>query len=128
MLIFAALLTSCGASEKDKLQTVQNMHEIMWDFQKDNPLPELYDNNISNGGISFSFDHDGTDIYIDIFYLNNKSDIDKIRKTLIAIIKSKNIKNHIYMRFYSKAKESGKGKHYQLTYSIKDCYKTVKIN
>ena len=127
-IIIAITLAGCGATEKEKLQTVQNMEEMMWDFQKGNPLPRLYDDDITNGGISFSFDPDGTDIYIEIFYLKNKNEIDKIKKKIISIIKSKNIKNNVYMRFYSKAEESGKGQNHQLSYSSEDCYKTLKIN
>lgn len=122
------LLLGCGASEEEQKRAVQNMHEIMWDFTKNNPVPELSDNDIKNGGISFSFDTEGRNVYVELFYLKDIDKIKKIRDTVLATIKKKSVESPVYMRFYSKATEMGKGESHCLSYSSDDCYKQEKIN
>lgn len=120
MILFSTvMLLGCGKiSHEKKMKMVENATNLMNAFSRENPVPELYDENDSTGGISFSWNYEGTsdDIYVDVIGVKDKKQLELIIETVSELAKEMDIQNNIYLRQYSKYCPDG-------SYSSDDMYK-----
>ena len=108
--IINCLIWGCGRiSEKKNIQMIQNSTDLMNTFRKNSPLPELFDDDLSNGGIMFAWNDEGwnDNLYVDVIGIKDETKIKLITDKVVELAKQLNIENKIYLRLYKKYMSNG---------------------
>ena len=105
--LFFLLSFGCGANEKENLEALQNMHNLMWAFLKQCKIPELVDKNKANGYISYSVEPGEAVIHVMLANVKDKKHIPTVKALLSKIAKEEKIKNKIILELYTKLDASG---------------------